>query len=57
VAEVRKVVGQLTGQIGDLGAETGRERFAVENVGRTNEQLQAKAGGLKPRVEMLEQEN
>jgi chromosome segregation ATPase len=57
VAEVRNVVVQLTGQIKDLGAETGRERFADENIGRINEQLRAEAAGLKQRIEMLEQEN
>jgi hypothetical protein len=50
VAEERKVVGQLTGQTGDLGAKTGREPFAVENAGRVNEQLHAEAAGLKQRI-------
>jgi archaellum component FlaC len=57
VAEVQKVVGQLTKQLEDLRTENGHDRLAAGKVALANEQLRADATGLKHRMEVLEQEN
>jgi regulator of replication initiation timing len=54
MAEVRKVVGQLIGQIEDLRAETGHHRSRVGEVAHVNYQLRVEAAGLKQRIEMLD---
>jgi chromosome segregation ATPase len=56
-AEVRKVVGQLAGQLEDMRSENGREHVAIGEIARANEQLRAEAARLKERIEVLEEEN
>jgi prefoldin subunit 5 len=57
VAEVRKVIGQLAGQLEALRWENGRAHLAIAEVARANEQLRAEAPRLKERTEVLEHEN
>jgi hypothetical protein len=57
VAEVRKVVGQLAGELEVLRSENGRQGLAVGDVARVNDQLREGAGELRLRIEALEQEN
>jgi hypothetical protein len=52
-ADVRKVVGQLTGDLANLRSENGREHLAIGEVARANEQLLAGAAGPKQRIEVL----
>jgi hypothetical protein len=57
VADVRKVVKQLAGDLVNLPPENGREHLVIMEVARANEQLRAEADRLKGRIEVLEQEN
>jgi chromosome segregation ATPase len=57
VADVRKVVGQLAGQLDDLRSENASHRSGVEEMARAHEQLRAKAARLRQRIEVLEHDN
>jgi FtsZ-binding cell division protein ZapB len=46
VAEVRKVVGQLTGELEDLRSENSHHRSEVSEVARANKQLRAEGAKL-----------
>jgi predicted RNase H-like nuclease (RuvC/YqgF family) len=57
VAEVQKVIGQLTSQLEDLQSENSHYGSEVSEVARANERLRTEAAGLKQRIEVLEQNN
>jgi hypothetical protein len=54
---MRKVVGQLAGQLEDMRSENGGEHVAIGEIARANDQLRAEAAQLKERIQVLEQEN
>jgi chromosome segregation ATPase len=65
VAEVRKVVGQLAGDLANLRicasanlrSENGQDRSRVGKTARANERLRVEAARLNGRIDVLEQEN
>jgi hypothetical protein len=57
MADVRNEVGRLSVQFQAVVEENGHQVLAVAEMLRTNEQLREEVGGLKLRIEVLEQEN
>jgi hypothetical protein len=47
MAEVRKVVGQLAGDVANLRSESGRERLAIAEVARANKKLSDGGGPIE----------
>jgi hypothetical protein len=56
-ADVRKVFGQLAGQLEDLRSGNGYDRSRVGDIAGVNEQLRVEAARLNGRTEMLKQDN
>jgi hypothetical protein len=57
VAEVRKAVGRLAGEVEDLRSEGSHEDLTVRAVARAKDQLRAEAVGLRSRLAVLEQDS
>jgi hypothetical protein len=57
VTGIRKVIGQLAGELEDLRSTNSRDRLALREVGRANEQLPVEGDRVKQRIELLEKKN